>query len=85
MKVKVTETYAIRWNIEIGFKETKQLLGLGKHQANDFSSQIALLMILQHWWCNPILSNIHGRNTWSSICIFLQNVLGIQLAILMKF
>lgn len=39
--IKAIETYAIRWNIEIGFKETKQLLGLGKHQANDFSSQIA--------------------------------------------
>lgn len=39
--IKAIETYAIRWNIEIGFKETKQLLGLGKHQANDFASQIA--------------------------------------------
>ena len=39
--IKAIQTYAIRWNIEIGFKETKQLLGLGKHQANDFDSQIA--------------------------------------------
>jgi len=39
--VKAIETYSIRWNIEIGFKETKQLLGLGKCQANDFSSQLA--------------------------------------------
>jgi hypothetical protein len=39
--IKAIETYALRWNIEIGFKETKQLLGLGKHQANDFTSQIA--------------------------------------------
>lgn len=39
--IKAVETYAIRWNIEVGFKETKQLLGLGKCQASDFDSQIA--------------------------------------------
>jgi hypothetical protein len=38
---KAIETYAIRWNIEIMFKECKQLLGLGKCQANDFDAQIA--------------------------------------------
>ncbi len=39
--IKAIETYAIRWNIEIMFKECKQLLGLGKCQANDFDAQIA--------------------------------------------
>lgn len=39
--IKAVETYAIRWNIEVGFKEAKQLLGLGKCQASDFDSQIA--------------------------------------------
>ncbi|MDD5596908.1 MAG: transposase [Victivallaceae bacterium] len=39
--IKAIETYAIRWNIEISFKECKQLLGLGKCQANDFDAQIA--------------------------------------------
>lgn len=39
--IKALETYGIRWNIEIIFKECKQLLGLGKCQANDFDSQIA--------------------------------------------
>lgn len=39
--IKAIETYAIRWNIEIIFKECKQLLGLGKCQANDFDAQIA--------------------------------------------
>jgi hypothetical protein len=39
--IEAIEVYAIRWNIEIGFKEMKQLLGLGKSQANDFASQIA--------------------------------------------
>ena len=39
--IKVLETYAIRWNIEIGLKETMQLLGLTKCPANDFYSHIA--------------------------------------------
>ena len=39
--IKAIEVYSIRWNIEIGFKEMKQLLGLGKSQANDFAAQIA--------------------------------------------
>jgi len=39
--IKAIEVYSIRWNIEIGFKEMKQLLGLGKSQANDFASQTA--------------------------------------------
>ena len=39
--VKAIETYAIRWNIEVIFKECKQLLGLGKCQSNDFDAQIA--------------------------------------------
>lgn len=38
---KALDVYAIRWNIEIGFKEAKQLLGLGKCQANDFDAQVA--------------------------------------------
>ena len=39
--IKAIETYGIRWNIENIFKECKQLLGLGKCQANDFDAQIA--------------------------------------------
>ena len=38
---KAVETYGIRWSIEVLFKECKQLLGLGKCQANDFDAQIA--------------------------------------------
>ena len=33
--------YAQRWSLEVVFKESKSLLGLGKCQANDFASQIA--------------------------------------------
>lgn len=35
------EIYSIRWTIEVFFKESKQLLGLGKCQSNDFDAQIA--------------------------------------------
>lgn len=39
--IKAIETYAIRWTIEVGFKEAKSLLGLGRCQANDLDCQMA--------------------------------------------
>jgi hypothetical protein len=39
--VRTVEIYQIRWTIEVFFKETKQLLGLGKCQSNNFDAQIA--------------------------------------------
>ena len=44
------EIYQIRWTIEVFFKESKQLLGLGKCQSNDFDAQVADLTItmVQH-------------------------------------
>ena len=38
---KTLEIYQIRWTIEVFFKDTKQMLGLGKGQGNDFDSHIA--------------------------------------------
>lgn len=35
------EVYSVRWSIEVFFKETKQLLRLGKCQSQDFDAQIA--------------------------------------------
>ncbi len=48
--IKMLEIYAIRWSIEVFFKEGKQLLSLGKEQANDFDSQIAstTLVMMQY-------------------------------------
>lgn len=55
--MKMIEIYQIRWTIEVFFKESRQLLGLGKCQSNDFDAQIAdttitmiqhLLLTLQH-------------------------------------
>lgn len=38
---KTIELYQIRWSIEVFFKESKQMLGLGKSQSEDFDAQIA--------------------------------------------
>lgn len=48
--IQMIEIYNIRWTIEVFFKESKQLFGLGKDQANDFDSQIAAttLTMLQY-------------------------------------
>ena len=39
--ISMIEVYQTRWTIEVFFKESKQLLGLGKCQSNDFDAQIA--------------------------------------------
>lgn len=41
----IIKKYTYRWPIEVCFKECKQLLELGKDQANDFQSQIAATTI----------------------------------------
>lgn len=48
--IKMIEIYQIRWTIEVFFKETKQLLGLGKCQSNNFDAQIAdaTITMIQH-------------------------------------
>ena len=42
----MVKIYAIRWTIEVFFKEAKQLFGLGKEQANDFDAQIAAVTLV---------------------------------------
>lgn len=44
--IQMLEIYAIRWSIEVFFKESKQLLSLGKEQANDFDSQLASVSLI---------------------------------------
>jgi predicted nucleic acid-binding Zn finger protein len=48
--IRMIEIYQIRWTVEVFFKETKQLLGLGKCQSNDFDAQIAdtTITMIQH-------------------------------------
>ena len=43
--IQMIKIYQIRWTIEVFFKESKQLLGLGKTQSNDFDAQIASITI----------------------------------------
>ncbi len=38
---KTVEIYQLRWSIEVFFKETKQMLNLGKSESQDFDAQIA--------------------------------------------
>ena len=46
----MAEIYQTRWTIEAFFYESKQLLGLGKCQSNNFDAQIAVvtLTMVQH-------------------------------------
>lgn len=48
--IEMIEIYQIRWTIEVFFKESKQLLGLGRCQSNDFDAQIAdaTIVMIQH-------------------------------------
>lgn len=43
--IKVMEIYAIRWSIEVFFKDSKQNLGLNKCQSIDFNAHIASVTI----------------------------------------
>ena len=48
--IRMIEIYQIRWTVEVFFKESKQLLGLGKCQSNDFDAQVAdtTITMIQH-------------------------------------
>ena len=48
--IKMIEIYQIRWSVEVFFKESKQLLGLGRCQSNNFDAQIAdaTITMIQH-------------------------------------
>lgn len=48
--IRMIEIYQTRWTIEVFFKESKQLLGLGNCQSNDFDAHITDITIamIQH-------------------------------------
>lgn len=48
--IQMIEIYQTRWTIEVFFKESKQLLRLGKCQSNDFDAHIAdaTITMIQH-------------------------------------
>lgn len=68
--VKAVETYMIRWNIEIGFKETKQLLGLEKCQARDLDSQIAHFTLV--FMAHALLVDLKVREEYRSLGILFE-------------
>ena len=43
--IEAYHIYSMRWSIEVFFKESKGLLGLGKSQSRDFAAQIASISI----------------------------------------
>jgi hypothetical protein len=51
------EIYQIRWSIEVFFKESKQLLNLGKSQSQDFDAQIADISLAMIQYIFLILQN----------------------------
>jgi len=57
--------YSTRWAIEVFFKESKQYLGLGKNQAQDFDTQIAATTITMIQY--NILSVAKGFSDYESI------------------
>jgi hypothetical protein len=57
--------YAIRWSIEVLFKESKGLLGLGKYQGRDFDGQIghASCVLMQH----AMLSSVKNSEEYRTL------------------
>jgi hypothetical protein len=43
--IEAYHVYSMRWSIEVFFKESKGLLGLGKSQSRDFAAQIASISV----------------------------------------
>jgi hypothetical protein len=40
--IEMVKIYQLRWCIEVFFKESKQLFGLGKCQSTDFDAQMTI-------------------------------------------
>lgn len=60
--------YAIRWLIEVFFKESKQHLGLGKCQSQDFDAQIANITLnLLQYNLFSIVKRFQGYETFGAL------------------
>lgn len=70
--IHLVEIYQTRWTIEVFFKESKQLLGLGHCQSNDFDAHIADLTItmIQHM----LLTLRYRYDTYESKGALFENV-----------
>ena len=71
--IKLINLYQLRWSIEVFFKETKQLLNLGKSQSLCFDGQIADITIcfIQYTmlsFCKAISKNYTIGGVFKEIC-----------------
>lgn len=72
--IKMIEIYQIRWTIEVFFKESKQLLNLGKCQSNDFDAQIADLTITMIQY--TVLTLRHRFDKYESKGVLFNRIVG---------
>jgi len=63
--------YSIRWSVEVFFKESKQYLGLGKCQSQDFDAQIAHTTICMIQY--SLLSVAKRFTHYESLCELFRN------------
>ena len=56
----ILEIYALRWGIEVSFKESKCHLGLLKEQTNSFASHIASTHLAAIRFCMLIYAKQEG-------------------------
>lgn len=69
---KAMEIYSIRWTIEVFFKETKQLLGLGKCQSTNFDVQVAQTTIIMMQYL--LISLKHRMEAYETIGGIFKNI-----------
>jgi hypothetical protein len=62
---QTVEIYQLRWSIEVFFKESKQLLDLGKSQSRDFDAQIADITLTMTQYIFLALQN--GTDRYESL------------------
>ena len=59
--VDILETYALRWSIEVYFKEAKQYLGLLWEQTETFASHLASIHLTAVRWCFLVMGQLQGH------------------------
>ncbi|MBK1725338.1 hypothetical protein CKO23_24845 [Thiocystis violacea] len=56
----ILETYALRWSIEVYFKEAKHYLGLLWEQTETFASHVASIHLTAVRYCLLVLGQLQG-------------------------
>jgi len=58
---KILEIYALRWSIEVYFKEAKQHLGFLQEQSNHFAAYIASIHLTAIRYCLLVIAKAQGK------------------------